>query len=188
MSSPWKTQWADSDNDGYGDNQTGANPDMCPTIQGFSQYDRMGCPEWTKMATPILHQIGPRLTEQMHSPQSTLSGRSDSDGFGDNPHLPTLQTTAQTKRVPASKTSPDVAILMQMAGQMREMRSFTSPVNGPTATLTDTDNPYSTYLPDYCPNLWGNSSMSLLGCPDLDGDGWSDIEDSHPMNSLLWSD
>ena len=40
-----ETQWADSDNDGYGDNQTGANPDMCPTIQGFSQYDRMGCPD-----------------------------------------------------------------------------------------------------------------------------------------------
>ena len=30
--------------------------------------------------------------------------------------------------------------------------------------------------------------MSLLGCPDLDGDGWGDIEDSHPMKSLLWSD
>ena len=29
---------------------------------------------------------------------------------------------------------------------------------------------------------------SLLGCPDSDGDGWSDIEDSHPENSQLWSD
>ena len=36
------TQWADSDSDGYGDNQTGTNPDSCPSVEGYSEFDRMG--------------------------------------------------------------------------------------------------------------------------------------------------
>jgi hypothetical protein len=50
------------------------------------------------------------------------------------------------------------------------------------------DNPGPASMPDYCPNEWGNSTFSLLGCPDSDGDGWSDIEDSHPDINQLWSD
>ena len=109
-----------------------------PLSRDFRNTTGWVVPMRTKMDTPILHQIGPQLTEQMHSLQSTLSGKTQTQTDSEiTPHLPTLQTTAQTKRVLASKTSPGVAILMRMAGQMREMRSFTSPVNGPTATLTD---------------------------------------------------
>ena len=28
--------------------------------------------------------------------------------------------------------------------------------------------------PDGCPNAWGDSQFDRLGCPDSDGDGWSD--------------
>ena len=70
-----ETQWADSDNDGYGDNQTGANPINALLSRDFRNMIGWVVPMRTKMATPILHQIGPRLTEQMHSPQSTLSGK-----------------------------------------------------------------------------------------------------------------
>ena len=37
------TQWNDTDGDGYGDNQEGAQPDGCPTIEGGSSHDRLGC-------------------------------------------------------------------------------------------------------------------------------------------------
>ena len=39
------TQWLDSDSDGYGDEPTGNNPDMCPTVVGLSNMDRFGCPD-----------------------------------------------------------------------------------------------------------------------------------------------
>ena len=39
------TQWADSDNDGFGDNLTGSNPDDCPMQSGNSTVDRIGCPD-----------------------------------------------------------------------------------------------------------------------------------------------
>ena len=37
------TQWNDTDNDGYGDNPLGTNPDSCPTIAGNSSTDQLGC-------------------------------------------------------------------------------------------------------------------------------------------------
>lgn len=37
------TQWADSDFDGFGDNKDGTEGDDCPTQNGFSTIDRMGC-------------------------------------------------------------------------------------------------------------------------------------------------
>ena len=53
------TQWADQDNDFFGDNPAGDRPDDCPTVRGTSFIDRFGCedsdgdglsdatPEWT---------------------------------------------------------------------------------------------------------------------------------------------
>ena len=37
------TQWADFDGDGYGDNQSGIDPDDCPNDFGVSWDDRLGC-------------------------------------------------------------------------------------------------------------------------------------------------
>ena len=50
------------------------------------------------------------------------------------------------------------------------------------------DNPQPAKTPDDCPKMWGNSTITFLGCPDLDGDGWPDMLDSNPDNNLLWSD
>ena len=37
------TQWADQDNDFFGDNPGGEQPDACPTVRGTSFIDRFGC-------------------------------------------------------------------------------------------------------------------------------------------------
>lgn len=37
------TQWADQDNDFFGDNPQGERPDACPTVRGTSFIDRFGC-------------------------------------------------------------------------------------------------------------------------------------------------
>ena len=35
------TQWNDTDLDGYGDNASGNDSDMCPTVAGTSSMDRL---------------------------------------------------------------------------------------------------------------------------------------------------
>ena len=37
------SQWLDSDNDGYGDNIDGFEPDHCPFSRGYYEFDRYGC-------------------------------------------------------------------------------------------------------------------------------------------------
>ena len=39
------TQWCDNDQDGYGENLTGNNPDECPNQFGISSIDKLGCPD-----------------------------------------------------------------------------------------------------------------------------------------------
>ena len=185
-----ETQWADSDNDGYGDNQTGAEPDKCPTVQGFSRYDRMGCPDADEdgYSDPSLDWTTEDGADAFPT-RYTQWKDSDSDGFGDNPSpayladdCPNEAGTSIQDQSGCQDTDSD--------GWSDEGDAFIYE----TSQWSDSDsagygdNQYPAHLPDFCPNQWGNSTMSLLGCPDLDGDGWGDIEDSHPMNSLLWSD
>jgi len=41
---------------------------------------------------------------------------------------------------------------------------------------------------DDCPSLAGNSSIDQDGCPDSDGDGYSDENDAFPIDSTEWLD
>ena len=185
-----ETQWADSDNDGYGDNQTGAEPDKCPTVQGFSRYDRMGCPDADEdgYSDPSLDWSTEDGADAFPT-RYTQWKDSDSDGFGDNPSpayladdCPNEAGTSIQDQSGCQDTDSD--------GWSDEGDAFIYETSQWSDSDSDGygDNQYPAHLPDFCPNQWGNSTMSLLGCPDLDGDGWGDIEDSHPMNSLLWSD
>ena len=42
--------------------------------------------------------------------------------------------------------------------------------------------------PDACPEMGGQSSEDRLGCPDMDGDGWSDEGDYFPDEPTQWAD
>jgi WD40 repeat protein len=50
------------------------------------------------------------------------------------------------------------------------------------------DNPAPANEPDDCPNTWGNSTEDRFGCPDSDGDGWSDMNDDYPNDRYQWAD
>ena len=52
----------------------------------------------------------------------------------------------------------------------------------------DTDNDGIDDSSDDCPNDAGNSTLDQVGCPDLDGDGYSDSGDLFPSNPSEWSD
>ena len=42
--------------------------------------------------------------------------------------------------------------------------------------------------PDFCPTVWGNSTVDYYGCPDADGDGWSWLTDLNDSNPFEWID
>ena len=42
--------------------------------------------------------------------------------------------------------------------------------------------------PDECPGEYGTSSIDRVGCPDVDGDGWSDGGDPFPTDGTQWED
>ena len=50
------------------------------------------------------------------------------------------------------------------------------------------DNPAPAFQPDACPSVQGNSTEDRFGCPDGDGDGWSDAGDWAPTDPLQWLD
>ncbi len=50
------------------------------------------------------------------------------------------------------------------------------------------DNPAPAFQPDACITVAGTSTQDRFGCPDADGDGWSDDGDLYPANPLQWAD
>ena len=50
------------------------------------------------------------------------------------------------------------------------------------------DNPDPATTPDSCINQFGTSTQDRFGCPDSDGDGWSDDGDWAPNNPEQWQD
>ena len=50
------------------------------------------------------------------------------------------------------------------------------------------DNPAPAYQPDECPLTAGGSTEDRYGCPDGDGDGWSDVGDWAPLDPDQWAD
>ncbi len=49
------------------------------------------------------------------------------------------------------------------------------------------DNPTGV-LADECPTVAGTSFVDKFGCPDTDGDGWSDSRDAFPTEPTQWND
>ena len=69
-------QYADSDGDGFGDNSDGVNGDDCPTQEGYSFHDEIGCFD--------LDEDGWSYKVDFNDGDSTQWNDTDQDGFGDN--------------------------------------------------------------------------------------------------------
>lgn len=70
------SQWRDFDNDGYGDNPDGFEPDGCPTIPGTSYLDVLGCSDFDSDGWSGNTDAFPFNASQWLD--------SDGDGYGDN--------------------------------------------------------------------------------------------------------
>ena len=61
-------------------------------------------------------------------------------------------------------------------------------IQGCAENQLDDDNDGFTNDLDDCDNEAGTSIYGSVGCPDGDGDGWQDSDDSHPNDNSEWND
>ncbi len=184
------TQSADSDNDGFGDNVTGLNPDDCPMQGGNSTVDRIGCPD--QDGDGISDADGLWNVSQGADAfryDKTQWADQDGDGFGDNAsgNLPDACPTEfgdswQNNTFGCLDTDQDGWADSQ--DKQPDDPTQWSDVDGDGYG----DNLGGT-TPDACPGTVGNSTEgNRYGCIDSDGDGWDDLIDELPALKYQWLD
>ena len=187
------TQWADGDSDTFGDNTTGTFGDSCIGVTGASTRDRYGCHDtdgdgYSDPDPSGTH--GPVWTiangADAFASEPTQWADQDGDGYGDNP----------------SGLNPDSC--PSIHGASNQLANFGCPDSdgdGYADTddnfITDStqwvdsdsdgygDNPAGNN-PDGCVSVQGFSSQDRFGCPDTDGDGYSD-PDPTGSNGPVWT-
>ena len=147
------TQWSDSDGDGFGDESNGFQPDECPTEYGLSTLDRFGCVDSDGDGWSDAADIFPTDASQWAD--------ADTDGVGDN--------HTWTDVVDGLRTGENGDAF---PGDLTQHKDRDGDGYGDNA---------SGFLADTCPDLYGSSNLGgKIGCPDADGDGWSDEDDAFP--------
>jgi len=173
-------EWMDSDGDGYGDNYADAFP-MDPTEWEDSDGDGYGD---NSDAFPM-------------DPMEWMD--SDGDGYGDNSdNCPGMwgDSYIDQEGCPDSDGDgwSDVNDVfptnpyewLDSDGDGYGDNSDTFPMD-PMEWMDSDGDGYGDNSDD-CPTVWGDSWADLLGCPDTDYDGWSDVGDTFPMDSMEWID
>ena len=196
------TQWDDTDGDGYGDNPAPANePDECITTPGTSTEDRYGCPDadgdgwsdagdWapndsTQWVDADEDGYGDNylfeLDEyQLHVNQAgdafpndpTQWNDTDGDGYGDNydnASWDTYRPAIWPGLLLDQANQPDAFPLERTQHMDSDGDWIGDNPNGDPA--------------DACPYAYGNSQYDRLGCPDADGDGYSDPTANWPSTT-----
>jgi len=197
------TQWDDSDGDGYGDNQDGTNPDACINVAGTSVLDRYGCPDPDSDGYSS-EDVGWTVEDGADAfpLDETQWSDWDEDGFGDNfaniswldrntnwpgEYYQYARDQDSCPTLPGTSWQDDILGCPDSDGDgwANFMDGFPS---DPDEHL-DSDGDGVADGADACPNVAGNSTSDILGCPDYDGDGWADPEigtDWSPMDPTQW--
>ena len=182
------SQWADTDEDGYGDSPTGLNGDQCPGVYGTSTEDRLGCTDsdgdgWSNPSSSWGIDSGADAFVQ----EASQHADSDGDGFGDA--ADGYQADACPAQAGASFQDRFGCADDDGDGWSNEVDAFPNDI---TQYLdTDSDgfgDAFDGNQPDSCPQTPGDSTEGRYGCVDSDGDGWDDESDDYPENSMFWSD
>jgi len=157
------SQWADSDQDSYGDNTTGSNADDCMLIPGDSEFDRRGCldtdsdgfsdptDDWA--ITGCTNQYG--LCADALPDEPTQWTDFDNDGFGDNFGNKSWEDTRDA-------AWPGSYMFLAVNQDACPLVAGTSGIDG-------NDN-----IP--------------MGCLDTDGDGWPNTMDLFPEDNTQYKD
>ena len=172
------SQWNDSDGDGYGDNPDGNNPDAFP-LDPSEDTDTDG------------DGVGDNADWAPNDDNETTD--SDGDGVGDNGDAfpsnasETLDSDGDGVGNNADAFPYDTSEQFDSDGDGIGDNADAFPQDSTQWFDTDNDgygdNPDGTN-PDACPTVVGASSIDRFGCPDTDGDGYSDNDghDGHGDN------
>ena len=170
------TKSIDTDGDGFADNE-----DDCPNFAGNSTWILVGCLDADGDGRTVEYDEFPSDPTQWND--------TDGDGFGDNPSgtladdCPnTFGDSWQNGTLGCPDTDSD--------GWADQEDSF---IDDPTQWHDVDGDGYGDNIggtnPDSCPTVWGNSTEGgALGCPDSDGDGWSDAIDALPNDDTQFAD
>ena len=182
-----KSQWNDSDADGFGDNISGTNPDMCPSAAGDSWIDRFGCPDSDGDGASDADSAGangPIWTTadgaDLWPADLTQWADSDADGFGDNSSgtngddCPSVTGNSSADRNGCLDTDGDGYSDADMGWTIND-GADAFPMNSASWSDSDGDG-IDDQVDDMCPMVFGNSTVDRIGCPDTDGDGYSDVD------------
>ena len=150
------TQWADTDNDGFGDNPGGINPDSCTSVLGTSTSDRYGCPDTD--------------SDSWSDPGGGWSAIQGADACASTWGNSTLDRNGCLDEDGDGQSDLNDALL----------GDNTQWLDTDGDGYYDNANPATSW--DDCPGVWGNSTVDLQGCLDTDGDGVSDINDPWPTD------
>ena len=199
------TQWIDQDGDGYGDNADGNNADDCISTSGTSMLDRYGCPDpdmdgYSSADMTWTVEDG----ADAFPADNTQWSDWDEDGFGDN--YGNLSWTDRNVNWPGeyyqyardqdacptlSGNSWKNDILGCPDGDGDGWADFMDAFPADANEYLDTDKDGIADGLDDCPEVFGNSTEDVDGCPDFDGDGWGDPEigsDWKPLDATQWID
>jgi len=154
------TQFEDDDSDGFGDNQQGRMHDNCPSVPGTSWRDRRGCSDMDMDGQSDLNDAFMNKVTQWTD--------ADNDGLGDN--FPSLNSSTIRNELWPGTYVADA------------WNSDPSPLDYDNDGYEDQSLVHLGAMGpfDDCPLFFGTSYLDKYGCPDSDGDGWSDDTDSHP--------
>lgn len=175
------TQWNDTDGDGYGDNHADANQTV----------------RWTTNQWPGQHVPGAVLTDAFPILAAQWND-TDGDGWGDRTldtrgdhciHAPGGSLNDRNGCPDADGDGWSDPDANESASPLGTADAF--PADPTQWADSDGDgfgDNHSGTDGDDCSGLPGNSSVDRVGCPDEDGDGWSDIEDAFDDIPSQWLD
>jgi len=173
------SQWVDSDGDGYGDNATGHEPDACPSTAGTSDRDRYGCTDSDGDGSSDPDATWTVVNGADMAPNdATQWVDADGDGFGDNPSgtngddCPLTSGNSTVDRQGCTDTDGDG--YSDADSSWTVAQGADAFPNDPTRWGDLDGDGYDDASQDACPNFAGTSTADRLGCPDQDGDGYSD--------------
>ncbi|HIN45482.1 MAG TPA: hypothetical protein EYM81_06855 [Candidatus Poseidoniales archaeon] len=187
------TQWSDVDGDGYGDNPDGYASDTCPDVAGTSfSLSMRGCTDidGDGYADPTPGFSVADGADSYPDDATRWGLDDDMDGFEDgSDDCPTEMGSSTEDRSGCPDSDED--------GWSDQGDSYPNdPTQWADSDMEDVfpsdpsqwsdmdgdgfgDNATG-YRADSCPDVVGTSTIDVFGCPDVDGDGISDID------KLLW--
>ena len=198
------TQWSDTDNDGFGDNPYGRQADACMNTYGTSFLDRHGCPDSDYDGASDPDQDWNTWDGADVWPyDSTQWSDRDGDGYGDN----SWEGSTTPDACPFEWGNSHIDRYGCPDWDGDGYSDYGDDLYRIPSQWIDSDGDgfgdnksEGAYQSDDCLGVYGLSYLDRFGCPDSDGDGWSDgdlfvwpahpvgLADAFPEEASQWRD